>query len=295
MMVAIIRHYRSTSVVLVDTYSSLGFYYALGAAMVCRLLSIPYIPILRGGNLKIRLRNNPFLSRFVFGGAKILIAPSGYLLNTFQEFGFKNIEYIPNSIELGIYTMAKKEIIAPKLLWVRSFHSIYNPRMAVEVLKEIADQFPQATLCMVGPDRDGTLKQCQEIVQRYGLSDRVKFTGVLLKAEWINLSRDFNVFINTTTIDNTPVSVIEAMALGLPVVSTNVGGIPYLIADNENGLLVQSEDVDGMVEKIIRLINNPSEVDRIRMKARTLVETFDWESIKFKWFTLLDAFEKEAG
>ena len=67
----------------------------------------------------------------------------------------------------------------------------------------------------------------------------MNFTGKLSKQEWRDLSKDYNVFINTTNFDNTPVSVIEAMALGIPVVSTNVGGLPFLITDKVDGVLVE--------------------------------------------------------
>ena len=84
-----------------------------------------------------------------------------------------------------------------------------------------------ATLAMIGPDVDGSLTKVKDLARKKNLD--VNFTGKLSKPEWINYSKDFNVFINTTNFDNTPVSVIEAMALGLPVVSTNVGGMPFLI------------------------------------------------------------------
>src|SRR5690606_31616955 len=93
-----------------------------------------------------------------------------------------------------------------------------------------------ASLCMVGPDTDGSLSQVKALAKQLKVS--VKFTGKLTKSEWNQLSKEYNIFINTTNFDNMPVSVIEAMALGLPVVSTNVGGLPYLITDGVDGMLV---------------------------------------------------------
>ena len=77
--------------------------------------------------------------------------------------------------------------------------------------------------------KDGSMEACKEYAAEEKLP--VKFTGKLEKNEWIKISADAGIFINTSNIDNTPVSLMEAMALGLPVVSTNVGGIPYLIED----------------------------------------------------------------
>jgi glycosyltransferase involved in cell wall biosynthesis len=292
MMYQIVLHHRTITTVLMDTYSSLGFYYILGGACLCSLLSIPYIPILRGGNLNERLKRNPVLSKFIFKNAHVLIAPSNYLYTSFHNFGFKNIQYIPNSIELELYKMKDRKLVSARLLWVRSFHNVYNPMMAIEVLQKLLLHFPDVELCMVGPDKDGSLERCREFVQLNKLSGKVKFTGVLPKIEWLNLSQNYDIFINTTTIDNTPVSVIEAMALGLPVVSTNVGGIPFLITDTKNGFLVDSGDIDAMVNKIIWLAEHPDSAFQAASDARRTVEEFDWGLIKYKWFDILDEFEK---
>ncbi len=291
MMCAIVRHNRTTSVVLIDAYSSLAFYYVLGASILCHVLRIPYVPILRGGDLRSRLNKRKSLSKFVFGGAKYLVAPSNYLYSVFLEFGFANVLYIPNSIEIDIYKMKQRTLLAPRILWVRSFHSVYNPLMALNVFQKLRLHFPEAELCMVGPDKDGSLEECKEYVLRNGLKEKVKFTGVLSKPEWHSLSELYDIFINTTTIDNTPVSVMEAMALGLCVVSTNVGGVPYLISDNKNGLLVDNGDVDMMVAKIGWLIDHPTEAGQLALGARKQVEEFDWKLVKYKWFKILDEME----
>ena len=67
---------------------------------------------------------------------------------------------------------------------------------------------------MVGPNKDGTLNDVQQLIDRYELHDSVEITGVLSKSEWHKKSEEFDIFINTTNVDNTPISVIEAMALG---------------------------------------------------------------------------------
>ncbi|MGA8853272.1 MAG: glycosyltransferase family 4 protein, partial [Christiangramia sp.] len=87
--------------------------------------------------------------------------------------------------------------------------------------------------------------------------------------------------------DNTPVSVIEAMALGLPVVSTNVGGIPYLISNEENGLLVKPRDAEAMAKGILRLMENPELAENLSKKGRLKAEKFNWLEVKQLWLELL--------
>src|SRR5690606_20382715 len=102
------------------------------------------------------------------------------------------------------------------------------------------------------------------------------------------LSENYSIFINTTNYDNTPVSVIEAMALGLPVVSTNVGGIPFLLNNNEDALLVPPDSEVDFSNAIIRLLTDTELSDRIKLNARIKAETFDWEKVKHRWFKILN-------
>ena len=97
-------------------------------------------------------------------------------------------------------------------------------------------------LCMIGPDRDGSMAEFIKYAESKGVIERIKITGKLSKEEWIKVSEDYDFFINTTNIDNTPVSVIEAMALGLIVVSTNPGGIPFLLTADKDSILVEPGD-----------------------------------------------------
>src|SRR5690606_185979 len=117
--------------------------------------------------------------------------------------------------------------------------------------------------------------------KKHGLP--VKFTGKLKKKEWIKLSAYYDIFINSSDIDNTPVSVIEAMTLGLPVVSTNVGGIPFLIEDGITGLLVNPNDPEGMAGKINSLLEDPAKARLLAAHGRERIKEFDWELIKAEW------------
>lgn len=276
---------RKVDYVIIDTYSTLNFYFALAVSQMCRLLNLKYITRLNGGNLPVRLRKNQVMSKAIFNNAIMNISPSLFLKTAFETLKFNNIVHIPNSIELDKYPFKTKKCDFPKLLWVRSFSEIYNPQLAVKVLKCLKVSFPNAELCMVGPDSDGSLSEVKKLSEELKLD--VKFTGKLTKSEWIKLSEEYNIFINTTNYDNTPVSVIEAMALGLPVISTNVGGMPFLIEHNVDGILVDPNDVDNMVSEIKRLSQDEQLVKRLTCNARNKVEQFDWNVVKAKWKELL--------
>ena len=157
--------------------------------------------------------------------------------------------------------------------------------LAVKTLKRLIDQGYKTELCMVGPDSDGSLSEVQQYCNLHHLE--VTFTGKLSKTAWIALSQHYNIFINTSNFDNAPVSVIEAMALGLPVISTNVGGMPYLIKHEIDGLLVAPNNVETMVAAILKLYDSPDFAHTLALNARLKVEQFDWEIVKAMWFDIL--------
>ncbi|WP_432671686.1 glycosyltransferase family 4 protein [Flavobacterium sp. SM2513] len=283
---SVFRYRKKADYVVIDTYSTFSFWYAFMVSQLCRLFSIKYIPILRGGNLPHRIATHPKLSGMIFNHSYRNVVPSGYLMDAFQKSNFTNLLYIPNTIDLGNYPfLSTRQMDVPKMLWVRSFASLYNPKMAVEVLKTLQVDYPAAELCMVGPDKDGLLEETRIYAKQ--MKVEVTFTGRLSKKGWINLSKKYNVFINTTSFDNTPVSVIEAMCLGLPVVTTNVGGIPFLLEDYNTALLVDDKAVAQMTLAVKALIEDEVLRSRIVNNGRTYVEGFDWQRVKKQWKDLL--------
>lgn len=287
MIISIIKYHNSISKVLIDTYSTSNFYYAVVASFLCHLFKIPYIPILHGGNLPERLDRSKKLSLFLFEHSFINISPSGYLKAEFEKRGYMNVMLIPNNIEIADYHYKKRTSVRPRLLWVRAFAFLYNPMMAIHVLKRLKDKYPDACLCMIGQDKDGAMKKCKILAKELGMMDKVQFTGKLSKEEWRKVSEQYDIFINTTNVDNTPVSVIEAMALGLPVVSTNVGGIPYLLENGKDSILVNAGDEQKMIEKIEYLISHSDEVQQFVECARNKAKSFDWEVVKESWIKIL--------
>mgnify|MGYP006179834989 FL=1 len=276
---------RKVDYVLIDTYSTYNFWYAFVVSQICILFKKPYIPILRGGDLPNRLKSSPKFSKLIFCNSLYNVAPSTYLFNIFDNLNYPNLKLIPNTIEIGNYNFLKRNELAPKILWVRSLSVIYNPKMAIDVLAILKTSFLEAELCMVGQEKDVRIDELKEYADSLGVN--VTFTGKLSKTDWIKLSENYDIFINTTHFDNTPVSLIEALALGLPVVSTNVGGIPYLVRDKETALLVNDSDSQAMANAISELIENHELAEKLALNGRKLVEHFDWQIVKNQWKEIL--------
>jgi len=285
MCYGVIKHSRSYSHILIDTFSTKSFYYAFATSQVSRLLGKKYIPILRGGDLPTRIRKSPRLSKMIFNHSYKNVAPSNYLKTAFEKQGYI-VDYIPNILEIDRYKYKTREKLKPKLLWVRAFKHLYNPILAIEVLLLLKEKYPKATLCMIGPAKDDSFEQVKDKVKTIGLENDVEFTGVLSKEDWHKKAEDCDIFINTTNFDNTPVSVMEAMALGLPVVSTDVGGMPFLIESGIDGILVEKENAEVMSNEISKLIKNNNV--GISKKAREKAESFAWKNVKKKWYQILE-------
>jgi glycosyltransferase involved in cell wall biosynthesis len=291
MLEGILSNWSQIKLVIIDVYSTSSFWYFLACAVLLKLIGLPYITILRGGNLPLRLDRNPRLCKWLFHSAAMNVSPSVYLQEEFLSRGFQ-VRLIPNFIDLSNYPYLHRIHIEPRILWVRAFHRIYNPSLAIHVLAQLRKNYPGATLCMVGPDKDGSMAECRNTIVENKLEKEVVFTGKLQKSEWIQLSSEFDIFINTTNFDNMPVSVIEAMALGFPVISTNVGGIPYLIKNGENGLLVEPNDVDGFVRSIEGLMVSPVAAGQLSEKARKFAEQFSWEKVKPLWIDIINRYQR---
>ena len=283
----IFRH-RRADYLIIDTYSTSAFFFAWTSARLAQWLKLRYIPILHGGALPERARKSPERIEKYLSKAFKVICPSPYLKLEMEKVIANEYQVIPNAIDLEDYHFKLRVSMpkAVKLLWVRSFHEIYNPELAIHILKGLHDKGYKAELCMVGPDKDGSLKKVQTLAESLGVLSHLKITGKMSKLEWIALSADYDIFINTTNVDNTPVSVIEALALGLPVISTNVGGLPHLLRDRENALLVDPNNDEAFLNAIESL-RSEDLYKRLSHAGSKIAHQFSWSSIRDQWGELL--------
>jgi glycosyltransferase involved in cell wall biosynthesis len=287
MVATAIRRRDEYALAVVDVYSGRAFRWAEEVGRFLRLARKAHLLVLRGGGLPEFAAHHPRRVRRLLAGADAVAAPSGFLLERLRPYR-ADLRLLANPLELTAYPFRVRERPAARLVWLRSFHSMYDPALAVQVLARLSRRFPHAELAMVGPDKgDGSLEATRRTARELGVAERVRFVGGVSKGEVPARLDSGDVFLNTTGVDNTPVSVLEAMACGLCVVSTDVGGIPYLLEDGRDALLVAPRDPDRMAAAVERVLVEPGLAGRLSRAARAKAERLDWSRIFPQWEDLL--------
>src|SRR5207253_6532096 len=159
--------------------------------------------------------------------------------------------------------------------------------MAIRVLARVRSILPEATLVMAGQD-NGLERSIRAEAVRVGVESAVRFVGFLDAAGKEREGAAADIFVSTNRIDNAPVAVMEAWAMGLPVVSTDVGGLRDLVRDGETGLLVPDDDVEAMSLTIVRLVRDPQLAGRLSVNGRREAELCSWAQVRPRWERLLN-------
>jgi len=287
MLLTIWNKRESYTVAQIDVFSGSAFRWAETSAWALGALKKPFVLTLHGGNLPVFAAQHPQRVSKLLNAGSIVTTPSRYLLEEMSTYR-PDIRLIPNPVDIEPYPFRLRSSPAPHLLYLRALHRIYNPLLAVQVVQALLPAHPEAVLTMVGPDKgDGTKEELQMAIASSNLQDVVTIAGAVLRTAVPDVMGKADIFINTTNLDNTPISILEAMACGLCIVSTNVGGIPYLLEDNHDALLVPPNDPHAMTNAVQRLLTEPELAERLSRNARKKAEQFDWSVILPQWETLL--------
>ncbi|BAJ64636.1 MULTISPECIES: glycosyltransferase family 4 protein [Anaerolinea] len=288
MLTTALKQRNQYRLALVEVYSGAAFRWAEAVCLILRWLKKPYILWLHGGNLPHFAQKCSGRVSRLLRHAHAVVAPSAYLQEHMRLYR-QDILLIPNPLEIRRYPFRLRRDLRPSLVWLRAFHAIYRPAMAVEVLRRVKEWAPDVHLTMYGPEKgDGSLQEVRRTAQRYGLEGALSLPGRVPKEEVPQVLQQGDIFLNTAGVDNTPVSVMEAMACGLCVVSTRVGGTPYLLQHEQDALLVPPADADAMAEAVLRLLREPDLAERLSCSARRKAEAFDWSVVLPQWEKLFD-------
>jgi len=193
----------------------------------------------------------------------------------FEQYGVA-VQIVPNIVPVEDFSFRPRGPVAPNILWLRQLVARYRPDDALQILAAVQMIHPDATLTLAG---GGTLTtQLTANIAEQGLNG-VILTGHLPDDD-IPLTYDAaDIFLNTSAADNQPQTLIEASASGLPIVSSDAGGIPDLITDGVNGLLAQVGDTKALTDTVLRLLDEPELAQKLSVAAHQNAERFAWPQV----------------
>lgn len=216
--------------------------------------------------------------------ASTIVVPSGFLADVFNRRGFAT-RIVPNIVDVHRFTAGGRQPYAkgkdgPRLLVTRNLEPIYDIDTSLRVLQQVRKTFPAATLtvCGSGPERN----RLESLARALEIESAVVFTGRIENEQTAELYRSADVVVNPSLADNMPISVLEALASGVPVVSTQVGGVPYLVQHGKTALLVPPGDAEAMANAVIRILEDQDLANRLVTAGLGEVQQYIWPSVRQK-------------
>lgn len=254
--------------------------FAAPAVWVAVLRGVPVVVNYRGGEAGDFLSRSARWVRPTLLRAGSVLVPSGFLHEIFARHGVST-HIVPNVVDLARFRPASSRqegAGAPHIVVARNLEPIYGIPVALHAFARILAEYPQARLSVAGsgPQAD----ELERLVAQLGLGCHVCFTGRLDRDEMARLYRDADVMLNPSRVDNTPNSVLEALASGVPVVSTAVGGVPYIVEDGRSALLVPRDDAAAMASAVTRLLRSPELRQQLIECGLREVRRYTWTAVR---------------
>ncbi len=258
--------------------SDWGFLPAVVGVSVGRRLGKRIVLTYHGGGGEQFFERHPKLVRHYLTRTDQNIVLSGFLAQVFNRFQLP-YTIIPNIIELDTTLFRQREILKPDFICTRAHEELYNIPCILHAFSKLQDSLPEATLTLVGGGSlHGELMQISDNLEL----KNVTFTGRVDNSEIYRHLDRADILLSAPKVDNMPVSLLEAMNAGLLVISSRVGGVPFIIEEGRTGILFESDNSDELAEKMRLSIDNQENSKSIIQQARHAVDTYRWENIKDK-------------
>jgi len=249
------------------------------AIIVARLFNKRIVLNYHSGEAEDHLRHWPRTSIPLLKKADEIIVPSPYLVRVFAKFGLP-AKAIFNVIDFDQLIFRERQTLRPVFLSNRNFEAHYGVDVVLRAFAIIQQRFPDASLKVAG---DGP---CREALQKLAAELKllnVDFVGTVTRTAMAELYNETDCFLNGSRIDNQPLSILEAFASGLPVITTNAGGIPDVVTDGVTALMVEMDDHEALAGSAIALIEQPELAHRLINAGRNECRRYTWEAVRHEW------------
>jgi glycosyltransferase involved in cell wall biosynthesis len=253
----------------------------LPAMLIARLLGRPVILNYHSGEAPDHLRRS-VVARWALARADRIAVPSQFLANVFARYGLK-ATVVPNILPLDRFAYRRRVPFRPRLLSTRNFEPLYNVECTLRAFGLVQHRFPDASLTLVGAGSED--ERLRHSASALGLQN-VRFEGRVSPDRIAEYYGSHDIYVQSPNIDNMPLSVLEAMASGLPIVSTDAGGVPTIVTHGKHGLLSPVGDADRLAGSILQLLANPEWSLSLAAAAYDAVQAYSWSNVRDRWIHL---------
>jgi glycosyltransferase involved in cell wall biosynthesis len=276
----LLRELRKADVVHAFSASYTAFLLAsLPAILVAKLFGKPVILNYHSGAAPDHLRRSA-IARFVMRHVvDANVVPSTFLRDVLLSFDI-DADVVHNTIDLRQFVYRSRDSLRPRLLCTRNLEPLYNAACVLRAFSKIQGQYPDATLTLVGSGSQDAALRAQAAALRLR---NVTFVGRVAPSEIHHHYAEADIYVQAPSIDNMPLSVLEAFASGMPVVSTNVGGIPAILRDGVDGLLVPDNDDEALATSVLKLLRDPLLARRLAGSAHHTLAAYEWPTVREGW------------
>ena len=269
---------RGYDVLHVHCCSGWGFLPAVAGITAGLRLKKRVVLTYHGGGGEHFFGRHPRLVRYYLTRTDANIVLTGFLAETFEKHRLP-YTVIPNILEVDGHHFRLRDPLKPDYICTRAHEELYNIPCILRAFQKVQSELPEATLTLVGDGSQHTA--LMQMANNIGLRN-VTFTGHVDNHAIYRQLGQADILISTPTVDNMPVSLLEAMNAGLLVISSRVGGVPYMIDDGKTGLLFESDNDNELAGKMLWAVEHPAEVGTIIQQAHNTVNNYHWEKIREK-------------
>jgi glycosyltransferase involved in cell wall biosynthesis len=258
--------------------------FATPAIWIARLRGAPVIVNYRGGEALPFFAAAPRWVHRTLASANVLVVPSAFLDGVFRGFGFNPV-IVPNIINLERFGRAGESVSGapPHVVVTRNLEPIYDIPTVLSAFAVILPQLPGARLTIAGSGPERARLEAQ--VAGLGIAEAVCFAGRIDNEQIAALYASADLMVNPSTVDNMPISILEAFASRVPVVSTDVGGVPFIAEHGRTALLVPARNPERMAEAMLEVLLDRGKARRMAEAAGEEVKQYAWPVIAEKWLS----------
>ncbi|WP_309492913.1 glycosyltransferase family 4 protein [Candidatus Hecatella orcuttiae] len=238
------------------------------------------------------------VARPVFQAAKKIVAVSPYTKTYLVEnFGVKEekVHVVPNGLDLSRFTnlpdgwefRERFGISGLMVLFVGHLSQRKGVRYLVQAIPQVLKSIPDAVFVFVGVDR-GEKSLLESLIKQFGVDSHVVFTGYMPDEELTSAYAAADLFVLPSLFEAFGITLLEAMACGLPIVATKVGGIPHVVLDGQTGLLVEAGDASQLADALVTLLSDRALAKKMGELGRKVAQEYGWNTVCDKILKVYD-------